>query len=70
MFPQVNRALIREMPVVSSRVMTERDSVRNAGASIQSIAHRQAIKVTTKKCFVVIPTEDRMITAVFVTRVR
>ena len=68
-FEKVSRKLLSELTIGESRLVIERPS-NNAGASTQSYASRAGIKVTTKSCFVVIPTDDAMIKAVLVTRVQ
>lgn len=68
MIPFVTRDRLSKLAIGESVIVTERPSNRNAGASVQSYASRAGIKVETKQCFIVIPSDERMEKAVCVTR--
>lgn len=69
MFNQVTRKLLSQMSVGESTIFTEAQYVKNAGQSVTALAIRAGIRVTTKRCFIVFPSEDTMTKAVCVTRV-
>lgn len=68
MFNYVSRKELASMKVGESRVLLEKDTVKNAGASVVSYALRAKIKVTTRRCFVFVPTTEETIKGVLVTR--
>ena len=68
MFLRVNRKQLEKLSVGESAIFTEHESTKNAGASVASYAIGAGIRVSTKRCFIVLPSDDKMIKAICVTR--
>lgn len=70
MIPMVSRKRLSAMAIGDTSIFRERPSVKNAGASVQSYAMRAFVTVQTKRCFIVIPSDEQMVKAVAVTRLK
>ena len=60
-FPVVTRHLLAQLKVGERRVISEtplQETRKNAGKSCTSYALRAGIRVTTHKCYVVVPGKD------------
>ena len=67
MIPLASRMRLAALSVGESVVLRE-NSGANAGALSQSYASRAGIKITTRQCFVVVPSSEEMIKALLITR--
>jgi hypothetical protein len=68
--PCASTAMIDSMPVGCSMIFVEPASTSNSvGSNAQSFATKMGAKISTTRCFVVVPAKQEMIVAVLVTRI-
>lgn len=67
-FPISSTKLIKSMEVGETKIVTESKS-KNFGSRTQTYALRANSKVIARKCHVIIPHSDTMLTAIIVTKI-